>query len=319
MPNTSSNTYDNTSLLDTNTQQSFFIQFWVFTFLTILAICFSLFALYHLFRDQQFRQALHNHMIILLLIINFIYQTTDISCIIHYFRSYPSFKPSLTFRLIWGYIEWTFFVIQYALYAWVTIERHILIFHDHLVSTRNKRFYVHYLPPFLIIIYVLIYYAVVFFIPSCTYDIDNIIGPSLFPCAFENNSLYMYDTIVHGISPTFLIVISSVILLIRSLYQRYRTQRQIQWRQYRKMTIQILIISTVYLIFPFPYMFILLLQLCGISSQLGAAFSSVVIFFTYYPLFLFPSLTVGSLPELRNKLKRMVDCRRIQRIIHPIN
>ncbi|CAF1086811.1 unnamed protein product [Adineta steineri] len=99
---------DDTSLFDIGTQQSYAIQFWIFLFLIIPSIISALFALYHLLRERALRQALHNHIIIILIIINLFYQMTDMCFFIHYFRTYQSFMPTPTFRLFWGYIDWSF-------------------------------------------------------------------------------------------------------------------------------------------------------------------------------------------------------------------
>ena len=117
--------------------------------------------------------------------------------------------------------------------------------------------------------------------------------------------------------PTFTIVISSVVLLLRVIWQKYHAQRQMNWRQYRKMTIQVLMISCLYLIFPFPYLFITLLHLCGVPYYIGAAFLSRAQFFTYYTLFLFPIVSLGSLPELREKVKKTLHLRRQRRAVGP--
>ncbi|CAF1078701.1 unnamed protein product [Adineta steineri] len=115
--------------------------------------------------------------------------------------------------------------------------------------------------------------------------------------------------------PCFTIAISSVALLFRAVWQRYHMHRQIQWRQYRKMTLQVLIISTIYLIFSFPYMIITFLHLCGMPAEIGAEFLSRTLFFIYYTLFLFPIIAVGALPELREKVKNIIRFRRQRRIV----
>ncbi|CAF0955743.1 unnamed protein product [Adineta steineri] len=318
MSDTNMTSDDDTSLFDIDTQQFYASQFWIFLFLIIPSMIFALFALYHLLRDRALRQALHNHIIIILLIINLFYQMTDVYLVIHYFRCYQSFIPSPTFRLIWGYIDWTFCTLQYFLYAWVTIERHILIFHDHLLSTKKKRLFIHYVPPVILTIYCLLYYAIVFFVPPCENTFDNITTISLYPCEFYNATFGTYEILVDGIIPCFTIVISSVALLFRAVWQRYHMHRQIQWRQYRKMTLQVIIMSTIYMIFPFPYMIINFLYLCGMPPDIGAEFLSHAIFFPYYTLFLFPIVSVGALSELREKLKSIIRFHRQRHIVGPL-
>jgi hypothetical protein len=179
--------YNDISIFDIDTQRFYSIQFWIFLFLIIPSIICSLFSLYHFLRDRILRQALNNHIIIVLLLINLFYEYTDMSLFIHYFRCFQSFSPTSTFRLIWGYIDWAFYALQLILYDWITIEKHILIFHDHLLSTARKRIFVYYLPPIIITIYCLLYYAMVFFASQCENNFDNLTIPSCFPCAYENN------------------------------------------------------------------------------------------------------------------------------------
>ncbi|CAF1086772.1 unnamed protein product [Adineta steineri] len=304
MSDTNITSNDDTSLFDIGTQQSYAIQFWIFLFLLIPSMISGLFALYHLLRERALRQALHNHIIIILLLINLFYQMTDMCLFIYYFRSYQSFIPSPIFRLIWGYLDWAFFAVQLFLYTWVTIERHILIFHDHLLSTRKKRFFIHYLPPAIITIYALLYYAVVFFVPPCENTFDNIITPSFYPCGLSITALGTYEMVVDTIFPCFTIITSSVALLLRAVWQRYHLQRQIYWRQYQNMALQVIIISAIYLILPFPYMIINFLHLCGMPPDIGAEFLS---------------LSVGALSELRGKVKNIIRFRRQRRIVGPLN
>ncbi|CAF1570332.1 unnamed protein product [Adineta steineri] len=319
MSDTNITSNDDTSLFDIDTQQFYAIQFWIFLFLIVPSMIFALFALYHLLRERALRQALHNHIIIILLIINLFYQMTDMCLFIHYFRSYQSFMPTPIFRLIWGYIDWSIYTLQFFLYAWVTVERHILIFHDHLLSTRKKRFFIHYLPPVTLTIYCLLYHAVVFFTTLCENAFDNIATPVFYPCEFYDGVFGTYELVAHGIIPCFAIVILSIALLFRAVWKRYHMHRQIQWRQYRKMTLQVIIISTIYLILPFPYMIINFLHVCGMPAEIGAEFLSHAIFFPYYTLFLFPIVTVGALSELREKVKSIIQFRRQRRIVVPLN
>ncbi len=122
---------------------------------------------------------------------------------------------------------------------------------------------------------------------------------------------------MHSIVPILIIVISSAILLFRVLWQKYHAHRQIHWRRYRKMTIQVLSISSLYLIFPFPYYLITILHLCGMPSDIGVEFLSRWMFCTYYTLLLFPIIAIGSSPELKEKLKKTLQFRRQRLIVSP--
>ena len=50
------------------------------------------------------------------------------------------------FYRFWVFVDYFFYSFQIALFAWATMERHILIFHDQYMSRVKKRFFVHYLP-----------------------------------------------------------------------------------------------------------------------------------------------------------------------------
>src|ERR1700727_1396068 len=97
--NSSSN--DDISLFDIATQRLYYAEFWVFLLLIIPSMICSFFGLYHFLRDRNLRQALNNHIIIVLLIINLFYQFTDMVWSIHYFRCFETFVPTPIFRLIW--------------------------------------------------------------------------------------------------------------------------------------------------------------------------------------------------------------------------
>lgn len=131
MSSDDNSSYNDISLLDIKTQQFYTAQFWIFLFLLIPSMICSLFGLYH------------------------------------FLRAFQSFSPSPTLRFIIGYIDWTSSIVQTFLYSWIAIERHILIIHDHLLSSKTKRIFFHYIPPIAIILYCLLYYAIMFFGSSC--------------------------------------------------------------------------------------------------------------------------------------------------------
>ncbi|CAF4904509.1 unnamed protein product [Rotaria socialis] len=300
-----------------NLEHFYLIQFWIFLLLIIPAMISLCFGLYNFFRDKNLRQSLHNHIIIVVLIINAFYQLTDMIYFIHYFRCFETFSATPAFHLIFGYIDWAVFTLQYILYAWITAERHILIFHNQLLSTSRNRLLFHYIPPILLTIYCLLYYAIIFFASKCTYNFENMLAPNYMPCAFANNALKTYEIIAHTILPTFIIVFSSIALLLRVFWQKYRMKQQFQWRRYRIMTMQVLPISCVFLIFPFPYVIVVLLQLCGLSASIGGAFLSIARFSSYYALLIFPIIAVGSSAELRQKFKKILLFGRQERAIAP--
>ncbi len=129
------------------------VQFWLYLFLEIPSVICSIFVLYHLLFNRILRTALHNHIIIILLGINLIIELTNIPWILHYYRLGHVVQATRGFCMIWIFIDEALSVTTTILFAWATIERHILIFHDQLVSTRIEVLFVHYFPIGFLIVY----------------------------------------------------------------------------------------------------------------------------------------------------------------------
>ena len=122
------------------------VKFWLFTIVFIPSITCSIFTLYHFLFDRHLRQTLNNHVIILVLLIGLIYQLTIYPWMMFYFFVNSQWNRSVTFCFIWTFIDWVLYILQTMLFAWITIERRILIFHDRYLLIQKNRIYFHYLP-----------------------------------------------------------------------------------------------------------------------------------------------------------------------------
>jgi hypothetical protein len=283
------------------------VRFWFFLLFEIPSIFCSIFVLAYLLFDRTLRHALHNHIIIIILFINLIVQLTNISSILNYYRLGSVWPPTPTFCLSWVFIDETLYIATTILFSWGTIERHILIFHDHWLSTRTKLIFIHYVPIGFLSLYCLLYNIVVIIFPPCenTFDYTQVVcGYPL--CSYEDASLALWDVVVNDIIPTIVIIFCSTALLGRILYQKSRMHRPIRWRQHRKMAIQLLSISTLYLILYIPKILLEFAYLCGVSEDIGADFILYAKFFSYYANLLFPFICAGSLPNLRMKIKNII-------------
>lgn len=304
MSSESNSTTPFTFWLDSDEHAYYYAQFWIFLVLSLLNIPCSIVVLHNYLSQADRRQALHNYVNLIILPINLFYQLTDIVFYLHYFRTFQLLSTDRTFRLIWGYIDWTFFGMQIILFAWATIERHILIFHDRSVATKVKRFLFHYFPPMFIVVYCLTFYTIVIFGSNCENIDPEDHSTSFYPCGFANYPVYLYETLVHQIAPNFIVVISSLILIIRVIRSKYRVHQQIRRRQHRRMTLQLLSISFLYLIFPTPYSCVVLLYLLGMPTWIGADFIKYNTFCIFYVLLLHPVVCAAALPNWRKKLCR---------------
>ena len=292
------------------------IRFWLYLFSNIASLLCTIFTLYLLLSDRVLRRAPHNQVIIVLLILGLVYECTDIPWIIHNSRFNEPWSASPAFYLFWVFFDYMVYSLQIALFAWATMERHILIFHESWLSTRKKRFFVHYLPIGAIIVYYVIYYSLVHFAPQCENSFTDFLAGGVFiPCAFDKTVLGLWDLIVHQVIPTFIIVIFCIALLLRVILQKSRMNQPIQWRKYRKMTIQLLSISTIYMVFNAPWALTIFAYQYGLPEEIAITVLTYTGFLFYYVIFLFPFVACFSLPELRTKVKQLLLCGRMQRRI----
>ena len=282
------------------------VKFWLFLVFLILSLICSLFVLYYLLFDRQLRRALHNHVIIVLLFIGLIAQVTVYPWTLYYLNSRNIWYRTYSFCVIWGFIEWGTYVTQEILFAWTTIERHILIFHDRWVSTRKRRIFIHYLPPILLIFYCIIFYTITYFFPSCKNLINNVSASCIDACLYDKYVFFVWESIFHQIIPNFIIILCSISLILRILWQKHRMRRPIQWRKHRKMTLQLISISLLYLIFSFPNITIIFIQLSDLSKSIDPGITIYTDLFSYLVILCFPFVCFFSLPELRNKIKNIL-------------
>ncbi|CAF1189351.1 unnamed protein product [Rotaria sp. Silwood1] len=306
MSSENNNSYDDTSVLPSEITIPRPIRFWTILIFYIPSLICSLFIFYNVIIHRTLRQALHNHVIVLLLFINLIVQLTSIPWILNYYHLGNVWPQNSFFCLTWIFIDEALYITTTLLFAWATIERHILIFHDQLVSTKYKLIFFHYLPIVIILLYCICYNIITIIVPPCenTFDYTQLVcGYPL--CYYEVSLVAAWDVIVNDIIPTIIIIFCCIGLLLRVLYQKYRLRRPVLWRNHRRMTIQLLSISVLYLVLYIPKMLMEFIYLCGISEDFGADFMLYAEFFVYYGNLFLPFVCVGSMPELKKTFKKM--------------
>jgi hypothetical protein len=282
------------------------IRFWLYLLFLIPSMICTLFVLYYLVFDRTLRRSLNNHVIIVLLFTVLFCELTMYPWMLYYYSHSDTWQRSFAFCVIWGFIDWAVYMLQLLLFAWASIERHILIFHDRWVSTKRKRIFVHYLPVVIISMYWFLFYAYVYFYPSCENTFDSTQMICVTVCLFSSFSFHAFDLLFNNVLPTLTIVIFSVTLLLRVLRQKQRMRQPILWRKHRKMTVQLLSISALYLLITAPWAIIVFLRICGLPQEIGAKFEDYSYFVSYYMVLIFPFVSLLSLPELRLKLNKLL-------------
>ncbi|CAF3528049.1 unnamed protein product [Rotaria sp. Silwood1] len=315
----SNSSYEDSTALTSEIIIPRLIRFWIILPLYIPSVICSLFVLYNFIVHRKLRQAFHNHVITLLVFINFIVQLTSIPWLLNYYRLGNVWPQNSIFCLTWTFIDEALYIITTILFSWATIERHILIFHDHLLSTKYKLIFFHYLPVVTIFLYGMCYNIIVIIFPPCenTYDYSQLTcGDPL--CYYEFDSVAMWDVIVNDLIPTIVIIYCSIALLLRVICQKFRMHRTIRWRNHRKMTIQVLAISLLYLFIYVPTLLLEFIHRCGVPEEVGASFMLYAEFFKYYGNLLLPFVCAVSMPELNKHINKIFSyCRRQTQAVGP--
>ncbi|CAF1542531.1 unnamed protein product [Rotaria magnacalcarata] len=310
--------YANVSIQDYEIGRT--IRFWLFLGFDLPSVVCSIFVLYHLLQKQVLRQALHNHSSILMLSFNLVYQLVDIPCHLQYFYTGIIRPATPIFCLIWWFIDWGFFFINVLLLLWAVIERHILFFHTTLIATWQKRLFIHYLPLAMIVLIIMVFYIIAIFVPPCQNTFDYTLDLcGMFPCYETVPFFGTVEQIGFAIIAMSLIAIFSISLLMRVIWQKYQMHRQIQWRKQRRLTLNVICVSLLYLFFCFPVSTIYLVHYYndpGFAKEL----EPTLFFLSYFPVFLLPFICLATIPRIWREVKHFdrLQTRRVGIIIvHP--
>ncbi|CAF3119806.1 unnamed protein product [Rotaria sp. Silwood2] len=288
-----------------------FVRFWILILLDIPSVMCTLFLLFHLITNRTLRHEINNHIIIILLAFGLAGQLIDIPLYLTFITHTGIVSPSTPARcLIWWLAAFGFYNGGTILMGWAAIERYMLVYHDRLMSTNQKRFLLHYLPLSIIILYTGIFYIVVIFFPPC----ENIYDYTLpicnaYPCYQSYGILGMWEFGANNILPTLAVAFFSMLLLVRVSLLKRRLHQPMQWRKQRRMTIQLLSISSLNLIFNMPLNILCLAHLCGLPSDVGYEPQQYFYFSCYFLILLFPFVCLYQYPDLYRKLF----CKRVKR------
>ncbi|CAF3469157.1 unnamed protein product [Rotaria sp. Silwood1] len=178
----------------------------------------------------------------------------DVPFILHFFQYGFSWEFPVSFSVFWSFIDYALYGIQFLILSRATIGRHILIFHDRWLLNRKRRFFIHYLSLMILILYSFIYYCIIIYASFCPYIFYRLPAYGvLFPCIYYYvNMISIWELVCHQTIPIFIIIIFRLSLLIRILWQKSRLHRSIHWRKQRKMTIQLLSVSMLFITFSAP-------------------------------------------------------------------
>ena len=153
--------------------------------------------------------------------------------------------------------------------------------------------------------YCLIYYALTICILQCNEPFYyQVIYCGYTSCVYQNPAVLLFEFISGGIFCSIVIALFSIALVIRVVWQKRRLQQPIQWRRHRKMTIQLLFVTSLFYVIYLPPVALAVAVHLGMPSYIGSTYSVFMVqYVSYYITFLFPFACLNSLPQLRTRMK----------------
>jgi hypothetical protein len=258
---------------------------------------------------SMIRKTLHHHATFLLIMISFLYSAFDLPFSMNYLRlGYHSYR-SVRFCLWWYWFDYTLLNTSLLLTATASIQRHILIFKSPWLKVRKKRWILHYIPLTISVVYPPLFYIVFIFLYPCIVYSDLSNGYCAYPCYIDDTVLFNIDWICNTISPVFIIVFTNVALIIRVFrsMKRIRQQQTDTWKRQKRLTLQLLAFSSVYIIAYLPTTTLAVFRILAyptLYNEMPHLYNMFHMIYFVSPLQSF--LCIFTLPELIAFLKRRV-------------
>ncbi|CAF1501526.1 unnamed protein product [Adineta steineri] len=285
-------------------RQSKFILMVIFE---IPAIILSLLIFIYFIFNRPARSKVKNHGWIILLTNTFFQLILNLPMPMSYFYLNYIWPSTNAYCVWWTWCEYSLNAIGLYLMAWISIERHLLIFHEHTIfQVRWKKWIFHFLPiAFCVMWGPLFFLFVVVITPFCT----NVWIFSLplcgFPCYGGEKILHKFDFIFNILFPILIIMLANITLIIRVLYQKMSRQRVINWRRHLKMMLQLWIVSSLYMGFWLPLVITLFIEMTTQPLFMINQLETMQFAPYFVPLFL-PMVCLTTQPELIRKIKNFI-------------
>ena len=187
------------------------------------------------------------------------------------------------------------------LMAFMSVERHFLVFSPQLYRTSRSRLVFHYIPLVFLVLCGILYFLVTNVFLPCP---EKSFNYSLFMCGYTCTVLDRHFGLIFiwiiAFLPTVVTSIASLLLPIRFIIQK-RTLQRVQWHRTRKMILQTSFIASTYIFFWLSYTIVLQLLFNEIIAFDNTYMNE---FFTYGPYatsLLTPFLVQNTVPGWMNR------------------
>ena len=293
------------------------IEFALLLLVEIFSILCALLILIHVYFhwSTMISKALHNHAVLLIVIISFVYTTLDLPFTISSYRLGYDIYRTAAFCQWWYWIDFTLIGLSLSITAIASVQRYVLIFKSHFLRARRTRWILHYLPLLAGLLYSPVFYVIVIFSYPCdNYPATQDGGLSCpFPCYSYDTVLINIDWILNSVLPLLVIVLSHVVLvswIICSMRRFHRGQRNMRKKQ-KKLALQLLAFASLYFIGWTPSTIVSLCQAFTlIDFSQNDPILTYLYFMSYFICPLQPFICLFVLPEpilfIQERLKRLL-------------
>ncbi|CAF3811668.1 unnamed protein product [Adineta steineri] len=264
-------------------------------------VCY-LFIFSQFLQYRELLKRINNHIILALLIINFIEVTTELPFTLTVLHTGYVAVQSPLFCQFWIVYNYSIIVIGLMYMAYGCIQRYFLIFHR--VFFQQHLIFFHYTPLVIFLIYpTLLYFGLVVIYPcEAAFDYTQFVcGGACYEYQF---TLGLFDWLSNVFGPVIIGVIATTLLIVRVLIQKRRVHQREIWRRNRKMVVQLASISIMYVIIWIPNVICFIVPLIvssPLSSQIETGFLN---YLQYMICLLCPFMCLIGLPEIRDSFKK---------------
>lgn len=283
-----------------------------------LSICILIFWFFN--KHRPLLHDLRHQALLFLLIINFIQLLIDLPMPLNfYYIGYVS--PAVpAYCTWWTFFEYTLDVACGLLVGVISIQRHLLIFHERILHVLYKRIILYYIPLLLCIVYPFTLYLIIIVFYPCDgtqWDYtSNVCGFANCHLVY-NKTLATFDWIAQNGMPTVIIILANISIVLRVIKQKRRHGQPITWKKQRRITLQLLSISTLYLIAWLPSLIVALVQQFIDPDFLVQIQKDFLLDLVYLTCLFLPWVIIGQLPRFTQWIQRQL-CHRENRFINTV-
>ena len=301
----------------------YLVEFSLSTIFLIQALLVSIIIFVFFAQNPTTRIKRQHHSVLVMLFLNFIQLLTDLPMAMAFHYQGIVLIQSDSFCAWWVWLTFSVETIALFLCLWISIERHFIIFHSHLIDEERWRTRIFHIVPiiFCCLWAPTLYLFLIILSPQCTNVWDYRIllcGP---PCYTYTAAYGIYDFLCNVCLPLFLVIIINIILFIRIIKEKLERQRRIDWRKYRKMILQFWAVSSLHVALWSPLVIVSLVQLTIMPTFMIDQYTTLQYVLYYMPLLL-PATCLIGMPELTKKLMDFIQRQKLKIVPHidfPLN